>query len=569
MKRVKAIATMSTAILLVAMGFIPGTALGRPSVTATDQQVNASTTGLPPTQFQGEPSIAQNPTNPLNLVVGSFHRIGEPECTDATPSVSPGYFPPTFAGSSLGFFASFDGGKTFPCQGLIDLSSLGVYPKADPWVAFDSRGNAYYGALAYPFPPGHGHGLGVGMFVAKSTDGGCTWSGGARVTAAQAGLIVDKDSIAADAHASSPFRDNVYATWDQFWLHSDLIRFSRSTDGGQRWSPAVLVTPANDNKGFKTGPLIQVGPNGTVYVLWVEQLPVNPTLKMSISYDGGKTFPEAKKGLTVAEYGTEHSFQDPLPGAGFFPADFPSFVAAPDGTLYVSWPRRTSDHSVAMITKSTDGGTTWSSPAVAADVAGRSAFEVALAVDPTGKVNPVLNALDDVPPGTPPGAGVVHYDTYWVQSTDGGTTFTSPAQDQFGRLRPRCLGVHGRLSRRHVPLHRRLPLRGRRRRTRLHGVDRHSERLALPGDGRLPVRRRPGPRRDLSVPAELGQRRHLPRHGLVLGLRGFSPWSAVGADPRTVPCGLSPGSTPEAVARGPAGTTEGGWRWLRIHLLGR
>jgi len=422
-----AVVVAASAIVAVTTS-IPRAALGSGSVTSIDTQVNASTTGLPPTQFQGEPSIAQNPTNPLNLVVGSFNRIGEPACTDATPSVCPGYFPPTFAGSSLGFFASFDGGKTFPCQGLIDLSSLGTYPKADPWVTFDSRGNAYYGLLAYPFPPGPSPGLGGGLFVAKSTDGGCTWGPAARVTLPRAGFVVDKDSIAADAHATSPFRDNIYATADQFSVgfHQDLIIFSRSTDGGVTWSPPKPVTPANDNEGFKTGPLIQVAPNGTVYVLWLEQLPDNPILRMSISYDGGKTFPQEKKGLTIVPYDTEHVFQDPFPGAGFFPADFPSFSVGPDGTLYITWPRRTNDHSVAMLTKSTDGGSTWSTPVVAADVAGRSAFMAAVAVDPNGKVNLVFNALDDVPPGTPPGASVVHYDAYWVQSTDGGTTFISP-----------------------------------------------------------------------------------------------------------------------------------------------
>ena len=37
-----------------------------------------------------------------------------------------------------------------------------------------------------------------------------------------------------------------------------------------------------------------------------------------------------------------------------------------------------------------------------------------------------ISALEDVPPGTPLGAGVVSYDTYWAQSTDGGASFSSP-----------------------------------------------------------------------------------------------------------------------------------------------
>src|SRR5438876_7127824 len=106
MGRIKSLAVAAAASAMMAgtASVLPA-AIGSPLVTFTDLQVNASSTRLPPTQFQGEPSIAQNPTNPLNLVVGAFHRVGEPECTDATPSVCPGDFPLTDAASNIGFFA--------------------------------------------------------------------------------------------------------------------------------------------------------------------------------------------------------------------------------------------------------------------------------------------------------------------------------------------------------------------------------------------------------------------------------------------------------------------------------
>src|SRR5439155_21711087 len=175
----------------------------------------------------------------------------------------------------------------------------------------------------------------------------------------------------------------------------------------------------NDTGGFKSGPLIQVTPNGTVYVLWGDKFPLtkptSPILKISISYDGGKTFPA--RGITVASYDTEDP-ADGLPGSELPAWSFPSFSLSPDGALYASFTRRANDHTVVMLAKSTDGGLTWPAPVAAADVAGRSAFTVSLAVDPNGKVNVVFSALDDVPPGTPLGAGVVSYDTYWAQSTD-------------------------------------------------------------------------------------------------------------------------------------------------------
>jgi hypothetical protein len=193
----------------------------------------------------------------------------------------------------------------------------------------------------------------------------------------------------------------------------------------------VPISPGN---GSRTGPLIQVASDGTVYVLWVDQPKSGgPILKISISHDGGKTF--RNQGVTVASYDT----QDPtgtLPGSELGTFGFPSFSLAPDGTLYVAWPRRTNEHSVTMLATSSDGGFTWSAPTIAADIPGRSSFFVALATDPNGKVNLVFNALDDVPPGTPLGAGVVSYDTYWAQSSNGGASFSAPLKISTGASDP-------------------------------------------------------------------------------------------------------------------------------------
>ena len=91
--------------------------------TPKNVQVNQPLAGPFPRNKQNEPSLAQNPTNAQNLVIGANDSIGEPPCTDTTPSscvFAPGV-------SVSGFYASFDGGKSWPCQGLIDLSAFGSY----------------------------------------------------------------------------------------------------------------------------------------------------------------------------------------------------------------------------------------------------------------------------------------------------------------------------------------------------------------------------------------------------------------------------------------------------------
>ncbi len=173
---------------------------------------------------------------------------------------------------------------------------------------------------------------------------------------------------------------------------------------------------------------MKVGPDGTVFVVWLDTVNKQAVERMAISHDGGKTFPGPN--ITVAT--VTDDFVSPAPGSSFRQdaRAFPSFSIASNGTLYVAWGNRTGDptngHAVVMLTKSTNGGLTWSTPVVAGNVSGRSAFFASVAAGPNNNVNVAFLAMDDKPTGTAPGAGVVHYDAYVVQSTNGGASFSSP-----------------------------------------------------------------------------------------------------------------------------------------------
>jgi len=405
------------------------------STPPVNVQVNAVFPGPFPTNKQNEPSLAQNPTNSLNLIAGSNDEIGEPACTNTTPSSCP-----FVNGISVsGFYASFDGGNTWPCQGLIDLSAFGEFAFGDPAQAFDSKGNAYYGTLAFPHPPTTEEaatGQQADFFVAKSTDGGCHYTSAAKVSGPSPAIFDDKDAITADSNPSSPFHDNVYAAWTKFTSNKgrgfggDQILFARSTDGGQTFSTPLPISPDYNNNavGGRQGAAVKAGPDGTVYVVWLDSVDKQAVERLSISYDGGKTFP--RQNITVAT--VTDDFVSPVPGSSFRQGAriFPSLSIAPNGTLYVAWGNRTGDpssgHADVLLTKSTNGGLTWSTPVVAGNVSGRSAFFASVAADPNSNVNVVFNAIDDKPTGTAPGAGVVHYDAYLTRSTNGGASFSSP-----------------------------------------------------------------------------------------------------------------------------------------------
>lgn len=402
--------------------------------SVTNVQVNRVFDGPFPTNKQNEPSLAMDPNNPLHLVAGSNDEIAEPPCTNTSPSSCP--FVPGVQNS--GFYASFDGGKTWPCQGVVDLSGQRGTSSGDPEQAFDSRGNVYYGQLSEPFPatrPEVNTGLATDVFVAKSTDGGCTYPTAARVSGNAPAVFDDKDSIGADSHPNSPFRDNVYVAWSKFTglgnsgkgnsFGSVQIVFSRSTDGGKTWSNPIPLSQAHNNNaaGGRQGSQIGVGPDGTVYVVWTDTVKKLSVERMAISRDGGASFGQS---LVIAQAPSE--VPAALPGASFrISPGFPSISVGSDGSVYVAWTNYLSGHGTVQLVHSTDRGATWSAPITAGNVPGRSAYFAAVTARPTaGNVAIVFNALDDVAASTPPGAAVTSFDAYVARSSDFGQTFETP-----------------------------------------------------------------------------------------------------------------------------------------------
>src|SRR5436190_314538 len=164
----------------------------------------------------------------------------------------------------------------------------GVDFGSDPTLAFDSRGNAFYGYIVVFFSNGNGIN-GTEMAVARSTDGGKTYpavtyfsfSGGEN-------HFNDKPMITADANPASPFRDNVYIAWDAAigGSTSGGIRVATSTDHGATFT----VTRADDPKGpgRAIGAIPFVGPNGELYVAWNDY--AANTIAFNRSFDGGVTW---------------------------------------------------------------------------------------------------------------------------------------------------------------------------------------------------------------------------------------------------------------------------------------
>ena len=324
-----------------------------------------------------------------------------------------------------GYFSS-DGGANW---GGVDLplpppkGTNGTDFGSDPSLAFDTRGNVFYGYIVVFF--GNGTGVnGTEMAVARSTDGGMSYpsvsffsfEGGAN-------HFNDKPMITTDTNLNSSFRDNVYIAWDAAAGGSigGGIRVGSSTDHGATF----LVTRADDpsGPGQSIGASPSVGPNGELYVSW-NDYKAN-VIAFNRSFDGGKTWDTQR---TIASKTIPFDIGIPAEsfrGALVYPSmDVDRSNGPHRGRIYCSWMDQTPTGTDIFLSYSDNGGSTWSVPATVGDrlsiVVDR--FNHWLSVDPvTGDVN---IAFYDTRNDTTGFRFMTDY--YLTQSSDGGVTFLSP-----------------------------------------------------------------------------------------------------------------------------------------------
>jgi hypothetical protein len=159
---------------------------------------------------------------------------------------------------------------------------------SDPTLAFDTRGNLFYGYIVVFFGSGAGVN-GSEMAVARSTDGGRTYPTVTYFSFENgSNHFNDKPMITTDTNANSPNRDNVYIAWDAAVGGSTGggVRVGTSRDQGATFT----VTRADDPKGpgRAIGASPTVGPDGTLYVAW-NDYSAN-VIAFNRSNDGGNTW---------------------------------------------------------------------------------------------------------------------------------------------------------------------------------------------------------------------------------------------------------------------------------------
>jgi hypothetical protein len=367
--------------------FVLSSPLDGQSILPPNVLVNQDTAAAP----QNETSIAVDPNNANRVVASANDYVSRTwSCTiDGTPCSALG-------DAYSGTYFSNDGGQTWCCTstdpdhlgtlipGVTRLAG-GVYDAGgDPAVAFDTRGHVFYAGLGFNRTSAPNT-----VAVNKGTfDAGGALSWGAPVfinPTTSPSTLNDKEWLAVDSHVSSPFRDTVYVSWTRYkfsgstgaYIQSPIF-FVRSTDGGATFSAPTAIS---GNVLYDQGSRPVVGPDGTVYVFWegsTRLASLNSTYVVK-STDGGVTF---SKPVAISQL-TDSAL---LKNTVFRNNSFPAAAAAPNGDLYATWttelqnagsPNYAGDptcapwlggsaatcHSVAVYSKSTDGGSSWSAPA--------------------------------------------------------------------------------------------------------------------------------------------------------------------------------------------------------------
>jgi hypothetical protein len=179
------------------------------------------------------------------------------------------------------------------------------------------------------------------IYFSKSTDRGHTFSANTAIDGSPPGNI---DQTGANIAINNAGR--IYAAWKESNGGSPNIYLAKSTDGGTTFGTRVEVT---NTTTFKSGPAMGTGANGNIYIAWVQGNGVEERMVyLSKSVDLGDSF------SSPVEVDNFNSSTTSL--------YTPTLAVDTGGNIYIAWQDDSSGTFVIYLSKSIDGGLTFSTP---------------------------------------------------------------------------------------------------------------------------------------------------------------------------------------------------------------
>jgi len=141
----------------------------------------------------------------------------------------------------------------------------GMVGLGDPAVAYDLNGTAF--AAGIEAPPNSTNGI---VAFQTSTTNGKTWSKPRQAVPNVLGGLADKDWLEIDKTPTSPFANSLYISVTQFdsSISNTQISVSHSNDSGKSWK-TVLVDHEQIYPKIDQSTDLAIGVDGTVYLTWM------------------------------------------------------------------------------------------------------------------------------------------------------------------------------------------------------------------------------------------------------------------------------------------------------------
>jgi len=228
------------------------------------------------------------------------------------------------------------------------------------------------------------------------------WSDPSIVTqeAQSSSTFSDKPDLGVDDASSSPYFGNVYVCYSHFQSIGGLpnrIAVTRSTDGGDTWAKPVRLTASYNSVGAggRQACQVETDSHGVVYVVWEDAVQHQEVMRMSRSFNGGVSFEAPRTVAHFTSVGTFDSVRsiamDGIAGArtGSDPSlsianGAPTGAGAPD-TIALGWSDGAEglNHEHALVQLSGNRGRTWTQPTAVEQSGDRPEFAF-IGISPDG-----------------------------------------------------------------------------------------------------------------------------------------------------------------------------------------